>query len=71
MSKIDSSLGDAREALYYRLYFMDSSQSLGGISSVHEFHAADDAVAIRIAEAWREGRPTELWCRDRMVKAWP
>jgi hypothetical protein len=52
----------------YRCYF------LGGIGSrftrSHEFEAADDAKAMRIAEAWREGRPMELWCGSRMVKTW-
>lgn len=51
----------------YRLFFFDHSHRL---TMVHEFHAADEAQAIRIAEGWREGRPMELWERDRRVQCW-
>ena len=48
--------------------------TLGGesrrIVSSHEFFAADDESAIRIAEASRDGRKIELWQRARVVKIW-
>jgi hypothetical protein len=50
----------------YRLYFFEVAH----ITKSHEFYAADDAAAIKLAEGWREGRETELWCRDRRVRAW-
>jgi hypothetical protein len=53
---------------YYRLYFLNG---LGHIDRAHEFEAADDAEAIRISEAWQEGRAMELWQRNRVVKRWP
>ena len=51
----------------YRLYFLDGA---GHISKSHEFFAANEDAAIRIAEGWREGRAMELWSRDRKVKSW-
>lgn len=51
----------------YRLYFLDA---LGHISKAHEFFAENDISATKIAEGWREGRRTELWCRARMVRSW-
>jgi hypothetical protein len=54
--------------LQYRLYFLEGLDSL--ISYSHEFEAADDDRAIRISEAWREGRGAELWCGSRKVKSW-
>jgi hypothetical protein len=51
----------------YRLYFLDN---VGHISKAHEFFAADDISATKIAEGWREGRRTELWSRTRMVCSW-
>ena len=53
--------------LQYRLFFLDG---LGHIFKSHEFMAADDEAAIKIAEGWREGRKQELWHRDRMVRRW-
>ena len=50
----------------YRVYFFNVAH----ITQSHEFFADSDEAAIRIAEAWREGREMELWCRDRKVKAW-
>ena len=48
--------------------------TLGGesrrIVSSHEFFAADDESAIKIAEASRDGRKIELWQRARVVKIW-
>jgi hypothetical protein len=52
----------------YRLYFFDG---VGHISTSHEFFAEDDGEAIKIAEAWLEGRAAELWTRDRKVHSWP
>ena len=51
----------------YRLYFLDGA---GHISKSHEFLAADDDAAVKIAESWREGRPMELWQHTRVVKRW-
>jgi hypothetical protein len=52
----------------YRLYFLEGLDSL--ISYSHEFEAEDDPQAIRISEAWREGRRAELWCGSRKVRSW-
>jgi hypothetical protein len=52
----------------YRLYFLEGVDSL--ISYSHEFEADDDDHAVRISEAWREGRRAELWCGARKVKVW-
>jgi len=58
----------AGNLLQYRLYFLEGIGSL--ISYSHEFEAEDDDRAIRISEAWREGRAAELWCGSRKVKSW-
>jgi hypothetical protein len=52
----------------YRLYFLEGIESL--ISHSHEFEAEYDDRAVRISEAWREGRRAELWCGADKVKAW-
>jgi len=52
----------------YRLYFLESVDSL--ISYSHEFEADGDGDAVKTCEAWREGRAAELWCGSRKVKAW-
>lgn len=52
----------------YRLYFLEGLGSL--ICYSHEFEAEDDDRAIKISEAWREGRRAELWCGARKVKTW-
>ena len=52
----------------YRLYFLESVDRL--ISYSHEFEAEDDDHAVRISEAWREGRGAELWCGPRKVRQW-
>jgi hypothetical protein len=54
--------------LYYRLYFFDRFS--GHIDHFREFEAEDDAAATNVAEAWADGRPTELWNRDRRLKRW-
>ena len=51
----------------YRLFFLDGR---GRIRSSHEFFAIGDEEAIKVAEAWREGREMELWQRARVVKTW-
>jgi len=53
--------------LSYRVFFFDGA---GHIERAHEYRADDDQAAIAIAEAWREGRPMELWQRGRRVKRW-
>ena len=52
----------------YRLFILDGDGRR--ITGSHEFFAADDEGAIKIAEAWREGRKMELWERARVVKVW-
>lgn len=54
--------------IQYRLYFLESVERR--ISYSHEFEAEDDEHAIRTAEAWREGRPAELWAGARKIKTW-
>ena len=54
--------------LQYRLYFMHGVDQR--ISHSHEFEAADDGRAVRISEAWREGRAAELWSGARKLKSW-
>jgi hypothetical protein len=58
---------DPKAEVQYRLYFLDG---VGHITRAHEFFAKDDATAIKISAAWREGRRMELWQRDRLVKLW-
>jgi hypothetical protein len=53
--------------LEYRLFFFDGA---GWLTLAYELLAADDNHAIRLAEAWREGRQLELWQRDRKVRCW-
>lgn len=48
----------------YRLYFLDGD---GHIRSVVELDCADDAEASAQAESLGDGRPMELWRRDRWV----
>jgi hypothetical protein len=51
----------------YRLFFFDR---LGRLLHAHEFEAADEKAATRIAESWREGRGMELWQHDTKVRTW-
>jgi hypothetical protein len=51
--------------LDYRLYFLDAA---GHIQGVVEFDCADDADAVALAETYADGRPMELWRRDRWVR---
>ena len=54
--------------LYYRLYYFDAFS--GHIDHFREFEAKDDAAAISLAEQWGNGRPMELWNRERRLKRW-
>lgn len=51
----------------YRLYFLGGD---GHITHSHEFEAEDDARAMKVAEAWLEGRTAELWIGTRKIKSW-
>lgn len=51
----------------YRAFFYDGADR---ITRAHEFEAADDQEAVKIAEAWREGRKMDLWDRARRVRCW-
>ena len=53
---------------YYRLYFMDRFS--GHIDHFREFEADSDSAAIATAEGWADGRPMELWNRQRKLKRW-
>lgn len=55
--------------LSYRMFILDGGNR-PRITKSHEFFAADDEAAIKLAEAWREGREIELWQRARIVKVW-
>jgi hypothetical protein len=54
--------------LYYRLYFFDRFS--GHIDHFREFEAESDEAAVAFAEDWVDGRPMELWNRDRRLKRW-
>jgi hypothetical protein len=54
--------------LYYRLYYFDGFS--GHIDHFREFEAADDLAATVLAEGWHDGRPMELWNRERRLKRW-
>jgi len=51
----------------FRLYFINAG---GHFSGSFEFRADTDDAAIKIAEAWRDGRGAELWSRNRKIKTW-
>ena len=52
----------------YRIYFIDVG---GGLARApHEFTASGDDDAVRVAEAWREGRRMELWQNARRIRCW-
>jgi hypothetical protein len=53
--------------LYFRLYFLSPQD--GRFLRFTEFEAPDDAAAVALAEAHRDGGPMELWCRQRKVRA--
>jgi len=54
--------------LYYRLYFIDRFS--GHIDHFREFEADSDSAAIHLAEHWSNGKPMELWNRDRRLRRW-
>jgi hypothetical protein len=54
--------------LYYRLYYFDRFS--GHIDHFREFEAGGDGAAMAIAERWADGRPMELWNRERRLKRW-
>jgi hypothetical protein len=53
---------------YYCLFDLVGS---GPIRRLAEFHAEDDETAVSLAEARRDTRAMQLWCRGRKVKEWP
>lgn len=62
VSSVDGGSGPLRQ---YRLYFLDG---LGHVAAApYEFEAPSDELAIKMAEAWREGRDIELWCGQRKI----
>jgi len=54
--------------LYYRLYYFDRFS--GHIDHFREFEADDDKAAVAVAERWSDGRPMELWNRERRLQRW-
>lgn len=60
--------GGWRGLLYYRLYYFDRFS--GHIDHFREFEAEDDAAALALADRWTDGRPMELWNRERRLKRW-
>ena len=54
--------------LYYRLYYFDRFS--GHIDHFREFEAESDSAAISQVERWSDGRPMELWNRERRLKQW-
>ena len=54
--------------LYYRLYYFDRFS--GHIDHFREFEADSDSAAIALAERWSDGRPMELWNRERRLMQW-
>lgn len=54
--------------IYYRLYFLDRFS--GHIDQFREFEAEGDDAAVALAELWSDGRPMELWSRERRLKRW-
>jgi len=61
----DPSFTQGREQ--YRIYCLDSANH---IHRSFEFHARDDAEAIKAGNAWRDHGRAELWCRGRKVHRW-
>jgi len=54
--------------LYYRLYYFDRFS--GHIDHFREFEAESDSAAIELSERWSDGRPMELWNRERRLQRW-
>ncbi len=53
---------------YFRLYYF--GRFSGHIDHFREFDAEDDDAAVAVAERWNDGRPMELWNRERRLKQW-
>ena len=53
--------------LHYRLFFYDGANR---ITNAREFEDRGDEQAIKLAEAWREGRKMDLWNGARRVHCW-
>jgi len=51
---------------YYRLYFLNARGS--HIERFTAIEAGDDAEAIRLADAYHDGDPMELWSGGRLVR---
>jgi hypothetical protein len=49
----------------YRLYFLSRA---GRVEKAEAYEAPDDAQAITHAMTLLDGRDTELWSRDRLVR---
>ncbi len=54
---------------YYRLYLL--AETGGKFVGFQEIDAADDAEAVRLAEAQAGVGPLELWCGKRKVRSFP
>ena len=54
---------------YYRLYRL--AEPGGKFVGFEEIDAADDAAAIRQAEAFAGRHALELWCGKRKVRSFP
>jgi hypothetical protein len=52
----------------YRLYFLHPTD--GHFVRSFDFQAAHDEEALRMADAWREGRRMELWNGTRKIRSW-
>ena len=53
---------------FYRLHFINPET--GMIGHTYEFHAEDDAAAIRFAEVWAEDAPMVLRGPKGLVRSW-
>ncbi len=52
----------------YRLLCMNADN--GHMEVSRRFEAADDSVAVELAEGWREKRVAELWRSYRVIRHW-
>jgi hypothetical protein len=51
----------------YRLFLIDST---GKVHEEREFQATNDAVAVQLANGWRDHKPAELWNNDQRISRW-
>jgi len=63
-----ATIGGGAGMPYFRLYYFDRFS--GHIDHFREFDAEDDGAAVAVAESWNDGRPMELWNRERRLKQW-